>query len=67
MREEYTVSGSELKDRVKQLLKEGNVFRLVIRRTGLNVRPDSGHGRGGGRLRSQIQDRDNPKTGQEIT
>lgn len=33
MKEEYTVSGSELKDRVKQLLKEGNVFRLVIRKS----------------------------------
>ena len=51
MKEEYTVSGSELKDRVKQLLKEGNVLRLVIRKPNgkvlLNVPLSTGAAVGG--------------------
>lgn len=35
--EEFKVSGSELVDKVKQLLHEGNIRRIVIRQDGTTV------------------------------
>lgn len=36
-REEFKVSGSELVDKIKQLLHEGNIRRIVIKQDGSTV------------------------------